>query len=79
MFSFDPRYQGEIKAETKLDSDVTDIVAYLDSLKLEIVCVGLEAGTLCQCLTYGLQWAGFKVVCMEARQVKAALSAMRNE
>ncbi len=71
--------QGEIKAETKLDSDVIDIVAYLDSLKLEIACVGLEAGTLVQYLTYGLQFAGFEVVCMEARQVKAALSAMRNK
>ena len=25
--------QGEIQAETKLDSEVTDIIAYLDSLK----------------------------------------------
>jgi transposase len=71
--------QGEMVAETKLDSEVTDIVAYLDSLKLEIACVGLEAGTLCQYLTYGLQSAGYEVVCMEARQVKAALSAMRNK
>jgi transposase len=71
--------EGEIQAETKLDSEVTDIVAYLDSLKLEIESIGLEAGTLCQYLTYGLQSAGFEVVCMEARQVKAALSAMRNK
>ena len=71
--------EGEIQAETKLDSAVTDIVAYLDSLELELASVGLEAGTLCQYLTYGLQSAGFEVVCMEARQVKAALSAMRNK
>jgi transposase len=71
--------QGEIRAETKLDSEVTDIIAYLDSLDLEVACVGLEAGTLCQYLTYGLQSASFEVVCMEARQVKAALSAMRNK
>ena len=32
-----------------------------------------------QFLTYGLQSAGFDVVCMEARQVNAALSAMRNK
>jgi transposase len=41
--------------------------------------VGLEAGTLTQHLTYGLTEAGFDVVCMEARQVNAALSAMRNK
>jgi transposase len=70
---------GEIKAETKLDSEVTDIIAYLDDLDLEVASIGLEAGTLCQYLTYGLQSAGFEVVCMEARQVKAALSAMRNK
>lgn len=71
--------QGEFVAETKLASDVPDIVAYLDDLELDIESVGLEAGTLTQYLTYGLQAAGFEVVCMEARQVKAALSAMRNK
>ena len=62
--------EGEIQAETKLDSEVTDIIAYLDSLELEIAIVGLEAGTLCQYLTYGLQSVGFEVVCMEARPIK---------
>jgi transposase len=71
--------QGEIKAETKLDSEVDDIVAYLNDLNITIESVGLEAGTLTQYLTYGLQSADFEVVCMEARQVKAALSAMRNK
>ena len=41
--------------------------------------VGFEAGTLTQHLTYGLREAGYDVVCMEARQVSAALSAMRNK
>ena len=71
--------QGELVTETKLASDVQDIVAYLDALELDIVSVGLEAGTLTQYLTYGLRAAGFEVICMEARQVKAALSAMRNK
>ena len=71
--------QGEFVAETKLASDVQDIVAFLDKLNLNIKCVGLEAGTLAQYLTYGLQAAGFEVICMEARQVKGALSAMRNK
>jgi len=70
---------GERVAETKLASDVQDIVAYLDDLKVEIESVGLEAGTLTQYLTDGLQAAGFEVLCMEARQVKAALSAMCNK
>ena len=71
--------QGEHIAETKLASDVQDIIAYLDELNIEIESIGLEAGTLSQYLTYGLQSAGFEVICMEARQVKAALSAMRNK
>ncbi|MEE8303347.1 MAG: IS110 family transposase, partial [Candidatus Tectomicrobia bacterium] len=71
--------QGEIKAETKLASEVEDIVSYLQGLDYEVLSVGLEAGTLTQYLTYGLQSAGFEVICMEARQVKAALSAMRNK
>ncbi len=71
--------QGDFFAETKLASDVQDIISYLDDLNIEIGSVGLEAGTLMQYLTYGLQSAGFEVICMEARQVKAALSAMRNK
>ncbi len=70
---------GEIQAEAKLDSQVECIVAILWELKLEIAAIGLEAGTLTQYLTYGLQAAGYEVICMEARQVKAALSAMRNK
>ncbi len=71
--------QGELVTETKLASDVQDIVAYLDALESDIVSVGPEAGTLTQYLTYGLRAAGFEVICMEARQVKATLSAMRNK
>ena len=70
---------GGVAAETKLPSDVQEIVTYLDELEYAIDIVGLEAGTLTQYLTYGLQFAGYDVVCMEARQVKAALSAMRNK
>ena len=64
--------QGELAAEGKTDAEVADIVAFLDGLDFEISRVGLEAGTLTQYLTYGLQFAGFEVVCMEARQVKSA-------
>ncbi len=71
--------EGDLVAETKLASDVQDMVAYLDDLELEITSVGLEAGTLTQYLTYGLQSADFEVIYMESRQVKGALPAMRNK
>jgi transposase len=71
--------QGELVAEGKTDAEVSDIVRLLDAHRLQITEVGLEAGTLTQYLTYGLQFAGYDVVCMEARQVKAAVSAMRNK
>ena len=70
---------GKIQAEGQVDSEPQDIDAFLQKLGLEITTVGLEAGTLTQYLTYGLQAAGYPVVCMEARQVKVALSAMRNK
>ena len=70
---------GELLAEGKTDSEAADVIAFLDELEVEITEVGLEAGTLTQYLTYGLQFAGDEFVCMEARQVKAALSAMRNK
>ena len=70
---------GEIVAEGKTGSDAPDVVSFLDNLDVEIKRVGLEAGTLTQYLTYGLQFAGYDVVCMEARQVKSGLSAMRNK
>ena len=71
--------EGELLAEGKTDSEVADIIEFIEELNVEITEVGLEAGTLTQYLTYGLQFAGYEVVCMEARQVKAALSAMRNK
>jgi transposase len=40
--------QGELVAETKLASDVQDIVAYLDDLGIDMESVALEAGTLTQ-------------------------------
>ena len=71
--------QGDPVAEGKCDAEAADLVAFLDDLELDIGKVGLEAGMLTQYLTYGLQFAGYDVHCMESRQVKAALSAMRNK
>lgn len=56
-----------------------DLVRCLRAFGEPIHQVDLEAGTLTQHLTYGLTEAGFDVVCMEARHVNAALSAMRNK
>jgi len=71
--------QGNVVAEGKADAETADLVAFLDALDVVITTVGLEAGMLTQYLTYGLQFAGYNVHCMESRQVKAALSAMRNK
>ena len=70
---------GKVRLERSVTSDVPDLVRCLREFGEPIHQVGLEAGTLTQHLTYGLREAGFDVVCMEARQVAAALSAMRNK
>lgn len=70
---------GKVRLERSVPSDVPDLVHCLHEFGEPIHQVGLEAGTLTQHLTYGLKEAGLDVVCMEARQVNAALSAMRNK
>jgi transposase len=70
---------GVIQYESKIDSEVDKIVTCLRSFSQDVVSVGFEAGTLTQYLTYGLQAAGYEVICLEANQVSAALSAMRNK
>lgn len=71
--------KGSIEAEGRTLSEVEDVIDFLKGVGAEITRIGFEAGTLTQYLSYGLQAVGFDVVCMEARQVKAALSAMRNK
>lgn len=71
--------KGEVRHEAKVAADIEPIVACLRAFSREVKVVGFEAGTLTQYLTYGLQAAGFEVLCLEARQVSAALSAMRNK
>ena len=70
---------GVILHEAKVASDVDAIVGCLKRFSPDIRTVGFEAGTLTQYLTYGLQSAGYEVICLEARQVSAALAAMRNK
>jgi len=71
--------KGKVVLERDLVCEVNDIAACLCDFEFPIERIGLEAGTMSQHLYFGLQAAGFDVVCMEARQVKAALSAMRNK
>jgi transposase len=71
--------EGTILFETKVPSEVEEIDKCLRRFSPEITSVGFEAGTLTQYLTNGLQAAGYEVICLEARQVHAALSAMRNK
>src|SRR5678815_2032360 len=71
--------RGEVCLETKVEAEIDAIVERLRRFSSEVKSVGFEAGTLTQYLTYGLQAAGFEVICLEARQVSAALAAMRNK
>lgn len=71
--------KGTVVRERELFCDVEDIANCLNNFAHPIVRVGFEAGTMSQHLFYGLKDEGFDVVCMEARQVNAALSAMRNK
>lgn len=71
--------KGTIVLERELGCDVDEITNCINSFAHPIVRIGFEAGTMSQHLFYGLTNDGFDVVCMEARQVSAALSAMRNK
>ena len=52
------------------------VLAFFRQLGRPMTRIGLEAGPLSQWLHAGLTRAGFEVVLLETRQVKAALSAM---
>ena len=58
---------------------VEDVAICLAAFAHPIERVGFEAGALRQHLFFRLQAEGIDVVCMEARQVSAALSAMGNK
>ena len=67
---------GKVIVETKVASEPAALDLYFLSLDVTIRRIGLEAGPLSQWLCAGLQRAGFEVVLLETRHVKAALSAM---
>lgn len=67
---------GKVVREAKVASEPEALVAFLRGLGLAIARIGLEAGPLSQWLYDGLREAGYDVVLLETRHVKAALSAM---
>jgi len=71
--------KGEVCLEARVAAEIDAIVDRLRRFSSDVKSVGFEAGTLTQYLTYGLQAAGFEVICLEARQVSVTLSAMRNK
>jgi len=70
---------GELIEELSLPCEVDDITGHLQAKPYLVKRIGFEAGTMSQTLFHGLTAEGFDVVCMEARQVASALSAMRNK
>ena len=70
---------GKVCMEQELPCEVDDIADCLGAFEHSIERIGFEAGALSQHLFFGLQDKGFDIVCMETRQVSAALSAMRNK
>lgn len=71
--------KGKVLFERELPCDVNEIADCLSGFSHPIERIGFEAGAMSQHLFFGLTEEGFDVVCMEARQVNAALSAMRNK
>lgn len=67
---------GQVICERKVLSEPEVLSTFFRSLGVEISRIGLEAGPLSQWLFAALTAAGFDVVLMETRHVKAALSAM---
>ena len=67
---------GKIIREAKVASEPDALVAFFDTVGFVVSRIGLEAGPLSQWLYDGLTRAGFEVVLLETRHVKAALSAM---
>ena len=67
---------GKIASEVKVASEPEVLVRFFRESGLTYSRIGLEAGPMSQWLHAGLSTAGFEVVLLETRHVKAALGAM---
>jgi len=67
---------GKIIKEAKIASDPCVLATFFKGLGFAVTRIGFEAGPLSHWLYAGLTQAGFDVVLLETRHVKAALSAM---
>jgi len=67
---------GQVVKEVKAPSEPAALAQVVRDFGVEVERVGLEAGPLSSWLHGGLSEAGFEVVLLETRHVRAALSAM---
>ena len=70
---------GGIVREARVASEPDALVAFFAALGMSMERVGLEACSLTAWLHQELSAAGIPVVCIEARQAKAAMGAMPNK
>jgi transposase len=70
---------GELIRESKVETEPDAIGALLHTIGGPYKRVGLEAGPLSQRLYSGLAAAGYPVICVETRHMKASLSAQINK
>ncbi len=70
---------GDIVREARTASEPEALVAFLAACGMKMERVGLEACSLTAWLHGGLTEAGIPAICIEARQAKAAMSAMPNK
>ena len=71
--------KGEVVREAALVTEPATLAEFLRRTGFDIVRVGHEAGPMSAWLYEGLEAAGLPVVCVEARHMKSALSAMVNK